>query len=61
MSPAMKALVSLCVLKESTAAKCVTYCCAARLGEPLPKMFSGAQVLDAVVVGPFTGVPAQTI
>ena len=37
------------------------YCCAAKLGESWPKIFSGAQVLEAVVVGPFTGVPAQTI
>jgi hypothetical protein len=34
---------------------------AARLGEPLPKMFNGAQVLDTVEMGAFTGVPAQTI
>jgi hypothetical protein len=34
------------------------YCCAAKLGEPVPKIFSGAQVLEGVVVGPLTGVPA---
>jgi len=40
---------------------CVMYCRAAKLGEPTPKGSNGAQVLETVVVGAFTGLPAQTI
>ena len=53
--------VALGVERLGRLAKCVMYCCAAKLGEPRPKISSGAQTLDAVVVGPFTGVPAHTI